>query len=476
MDSVNESLHISKITEQKRTDLRKYKTLIEAVRRSNSGDKNLIAKTAGMSWQTINNFLSNYTGENKPIIENNNIYMVNPTYAVFLGIAVGARETKVTLVDCALNGITEEFSKKYELNKLFEELGNIPALTSKVKNSYMICYETKNDLAYISHICNDVIRIAIDYFTNKCVLNLLGIGITFPGIVNKDDLQIKFCPNITCLNGVYVLRFLQEDILSEINRNSISLCIAHDTAAITVFEKENLYKSLDKNEYKDMENVVCLYLGMGLGCGVIINSQLLSGKNNSFGEIGHIPAPSINELIPDENDELYQDYESYIVKGDEKEKSIDISKAAPCYCREPNCMEIMIRVNTFNSATPEDLLKKTNPEYLEKFHIAHPYRYKVFKFYLKYLFTIIIDLFNPDLIILSGRTLNSMSALKTDAYVLKQSSAIDLPASECNIINGSDRPDCVAVGAGILAYYKLIESNGKNDVSGMKFNIRWNTI
>lgn len=477
MISVDDILDVAKITEQKQQTLKKYKTLINAVRCCKSDDKNTIAKTAKMSWQTINNFLAGYVGENQPIVVDENIYKVNPDYGVFLGIAVGARETKVTLVDFSLNGITEEFSKKYQLEALFKELDKIP--TAKSCSSCMICYETLDDLAYISNICNGVIQVALKFFCGKYDLNLLGIGLTFPGIINKNNLQIEFCPNIDCLNGVYILNFLQEELLADINRKSLSLCIAHDTAAITVFEKENLYKSSDKYKYKNLENVICLYMGMGLGCGIIINNQLLSGKNNSFGEIGHIPAPDMNEIIcrQDENNhvkytkEEQQDKEYYA-----EEENIDLSSVANCYCREPSCIEKMIRVQVFNSKTPEQLLEKTKPQYLENFHNEHPFRYRVFKQYLKYLFTIIINLFNPDLIILSGRTLNSIPALRTDAYILKQSAGIELPASECKIINGSDRPDCVAVGAGILAYYKLVESNGENDEDGMKFNISWNPV
>lgn len=475
MNSVNEDLNITQIAEQKKLILRKYRTLIEAVRHSNPVDKNLIAKTTNLSWQSVNNFLSNNTGYNGLIIENNHTYKINPKYAMFLGIAIGARETKVTLVDCAFNGINEEFAKENKLDLFFKALNELSRLDVVKNESYMICFKTKDELGYISHLCNDIMRTALSYFSQNGDISLLGIGLTFPGIVNKEDLEIEFCPNITCLNGVHVLNFLQKDILADIKRNSISLCISHDTIAITVFEKENLYKELEKNEYKNKGNIVCLYLGMGLGCGVIINNQLLSGKNNSFGEIGHIPAPSLNDFINEVKGMLKnENIKNEKYKAD-FEKCNNVKKSS-CYCREPNCIEKMIRVNVFNSETLDELIENTKINKLEHFHTEHPYRYDILKIYLKYLFNIIINLFNPDLIILSGRTLNSIPALKEDSYVLKQSSGIDLAASACHIINGSDKPECVAIGAGILSYYKLIEDNENNDVDSMKFNAKWMTI
>ena len=447
------------IVAEKADIIRRNKIILDAIRRCHSDDKSFIAKTANVSWPTVNTFLSKYTGETQIVINDGTAYRMNLDYALFLGVAVGARETKVTLVTLDFDGITEEFLKKHHLKDFFNILRGFDDLHPKKSEQYldycetMVCYETKNDLDYISRMCNKIIRSAINYFSGHEKLNLLGIGLTFPGIISKEDLQINFCPNINCLNNVYVLNLLHEDIIVEMNRQSISLCIAHDTAAITVFEKENLYKSDIHHIHQDKENIVCLYLGMGLGCGIIINNQLLSGKTNSIGEIGHIPAPPIDEKLLEKQDTVI---------------------TSLCHCKEDNCLEKAIRVHVFGASTPEQLIQTTTLEYLQDFHIKYPDRYEIFKHYLRYIFTIIIDFFNPDLIILSGRILNSMTELKTDAYMLKQSSGISLPAANCCILNGSDRPDCVAIGAGILAYYKLIESNQRNDVSGMNFNVRWN--
>ena len=140
-------------------------------------------------------------------------------------------------------------------------------------------------------------------------------------------------------------------------------------------------------------------------------------------------------------------------------------------------MERLIRTNVFDSSTKKELLTKiSNENDLKNFHIVHPFRYQILKFYLQYLFTIIINLFNPDLIILCGKALNSLEILKDDKYVIKQSSGIDMPASNCDIINGSNQPECVASGAAMLAYYKLVESNGNNDEKGMQFDIKWSNL
>lgn len=478
----------------KKEIIRKNKMLIDSVRRCQTSDKTLLAKISNTSWPTINNFLSSYTNNNKPghdlIINENDKYVVNPSYATYLGIAVGARETKVTLIGMSFDKPTEELSDKYGLEDFFERLKGISKLIVKRSSQKnMVCFETKNELWYLSHMCNEIIKVALEFFAKSCDLNLLGIGITFPGIIDKKDLKVSFCPNISCLNGVYLLNVLYDEILEDLTNNSISLCIAHDTLAITVYEKENLYKRSNSDKYKNRDNVVCLYLGVGLGLGVIINDQLLTGNNNSVGEIGHIASPSIELLDPqkvfaseesqscNETEKYNYDYNNYKISDKiPVENRINVEDAERCHCRLDDCIERMIRTNVFNSTTIEQYIQKTQSEYLEHFDEEHPYRYAVLKHYLSYLFNIIINLFNPDLLILCGKLLNSINALRSDKYALKQSTSIFYPASNCEIINGDDSPDCVAIGAAILSYYKLVESDGTNNTTGMQFNISWNKI
>ena len=478
----------------KKEIIRKNKVLIDSIRRCNTSDKTLLAKVSNISWPTINNFLSSYTNKNEIghdlISSVMDKYVVNPSYATYLGIAVGARETKVTLIGMSFDKPTEEMSTKYSLETFFKKLKEISKLTVKPSSQKnMVCFETKNELWYLSHMCNEIIKVALDFFSQSHSLNLLGIGITFPGIIDKKDLRVSFCPNISCLNGVYLLNVLYDEVLEDLNKKSVSLCIAHDTLAITVYEKENLYKRSDSDKYKNRDNVVCLYLGVGLGLGVIINDQLLTGNNNSVGEIGHIASPSIEELKPekifdlekiqiDEEIKNYNyDYNNYKISDNiETEKRINVEDVERCHCRLDDCIERMIRINVFNSTTIEQYIQKTQVEYLVRFDEEHPYRYTVLKHYLKYLFNIIINLFNPDLLVLCGKLLNSINALRSDKYALKQSTSIFYPASNCEIINGDDSPDCVAIGAAILAYYKLVEGDGTNNTTGMQFNISWNKI
>ena len=467
----------------KKETIRKNKNLIDSVRRCHTDDKNLIAKMSNVSWPTINNFLSTNSnlenGYSNLIVYSDEKFEVNPNYGLFLGIAVGARETKVSFVTMAFDALSDELIAKYELQDLYNKLYSIDRLVVKVSEepSY-ICYETKNDLFYISHMCNEIITEVLDFFSNSNGLNLLGVGITFPGIIDKHDLKVCFCPNISCLNGVHLLDVLYDSTLDILSKRSISLCIAHDTLAITVYEKENLYKSHDLYKFRNKDNVVCLYLGMGVGLGTIINNQLLRGNTNSIGEIGHIPSISIEALKPNEdthNKEYFDDYYRYKISEESHfdKTTITSDSADKCHCAIDNCIEKMIRVNVFNSANIDDYIDKTTSKHLKEFDKEHPYRYSVLKHYLQYLFNIIINLFNPDLLILSGKILNSISALRADKHTLKQSSAIYFPAYNCDIINGSDRIDCVAIGAAILAYYKLAESNGTNDADGMEFNVGW---
>lgn len=105
--------------------------------------------------------------------------------------------------------------------------------------------------------------------------SLLGMGISVPGIVNGPMGISK-----TYLNfGEKPLR----DILS--GRLKKTVHIEHDVKALALGE-------LWFGNAKNKNNVLCLKIDWGLGLGIIINGKIYYGSNSFSGELGHISIPT----------------------------------------------------------------------------------------------------------------------------------------------------------------------------------------
>ncbi len=99
------------------------------------------------------------------------------------------------------------------------------------------------------------------------------IGIGVAGQITKDTGIIKFSPNLNWHNVK-----LQE-ILAKQTGLPVSICNDVKAAAIG----EWLYGA-----GKGSNDMVCIFVGTGIGGSIISNGKLLDGFNNTAGEIGHI--------------------------------------------------------------------------------------------------------------------------------------------------------------------------------------------
>lgn len=96
------------------------------------------------------------------------------------------------------------------------------------------------------------------------------IGISFAGQVQNG--KIISAPNL------YLKDFnLRNHIVT---KYKVQLEIENDLKCATLFES---------SLYPTCKSLVVVYIGTGIGCGLIVNNQLICGKNNFAGEAGHIP-------------------------------------------------------------------------------------------------------------------------------------------------------------------------------------------
>ena len=439
-----------------------HRDLINSLRHIDALDMKTLATYNNVSWPTIKSALDFLESKGAVIVDNNNLtkkYVLDESYGYFLGIAVGATETKISLVGFDLCPL--DLCK----DGRFAEL--ICSLESKLGQSLsgdFLCYSTRADYLGIHDTCTAIIESALEFFGGDKQLSLISIGISLPGIIDKNTQEMLFCPNIPCLVGMPVARIIRGDVKKKLQQFGITYYISHDTVAATVFEKESLYfQNSPHRHFKDKSNIAVLYLGFGFGSGYIINNGLALGASGAIGELGHINFDYVD--LKAESAEEESDKNEYLIDG-EKQPNLGMDDPmCACDCHNESCLERLIRIKVFNSNSITDFTRKTTIDELQAFTSLHPYRYRVLKHLVGKALNITINMLNVDLVILSGRILNGIPELKFDMETLLNINTLNVSSKYCNILPGNPRLDIVAAGAAIVACYdSFANSSGKQQL------------
>ncbi len=124
------------------------------------------------------------------------------------------------------------------------------------------------------HIINNISnRIAKMLEAERIPLSKVrSVGFGVPGTTDPKNGKVVFAPNI----GWRDLPFLE--LINK--RLDIESYIGQDTQAAALAE-------LLFGSGRGCENIVCITLGTGVGCGIIINKKIYRGGLNTSGELGH---------------------------------------------------------------------------------------------------------------------------------------------------------------------------------------------
>lgn len=118
-------------------------------------------------------------------------------------------------------------------------------------------------------------------FADSRQLRLLGIGLGVPGLVNVQNGELLFAPNLGWQDVPLRMMFSQKFHIPIYVENEANL------GALGEY-----YFGVGRN----VDNIVYLSSGVGLGGGIIINGKLLKGGRGFAGEIGHIQRDPQGEM------------------------------------------------------------------------------------------------------------------------------------------------------------------------------------
>lgn len=124
--------------------------------------------------------------------------------------------------------------------------------------------------------CRDMIRLAAQKAAEMAgsAAQLDSVGIGIPGTVDATGKMAVCAPNIGWRNEPVAAYFEEE--------TGISPFLAQDTRAAAWAEFRN-------EPMRKKRCVVCVTLGTGIGCGIVLNGKIWHGALGTAGEIGHIP-------------------------------------------------------------------------------------------------------------------------------------------------------------------------------------------
>lgn len=101
-----------------------------------------------------------------------------------------------------------------------------------------------------------------------------GVGVGAPGAVDEDSGRVIFAPNLPGWKDVPLKKELEK-------RLGVAVFLGNDCNVCTLGTFDREYKSKPKN-------LVGIFIGTGIGGGLVINGELYGGHNHTAGEIGHM--------------------------------------------------------------------------------------------------------------------------------------------------------------------------------------------
>jgi glucokinase len=177
------------------------------------------------------------------------------------------------------------------------------------------------------------------------------IGISFAGQVSNG--KILSAVNID-LKNLDLKKYIYEQY-------KVQLEIQNDLKCAALFES---------SLYPTAKSVAVVYIGTGVGCGLINQGELISGYNNFAGELGHIPYKR---------------------------------SAFVCGCGRDDCLELFVSGSALKRWSDHDGLSLANPtlDEISKHPLGKPI-IKEFKQALQHLFFTLLNIYDAQVFVFGG--------------------------------------------------------------------------
>ena len=124
---------------------------------------------------------------------------------------------------------------------------------------------------------NFIIRNVKQFLGDNEKYNIKSLGVGIAGQIDDKTGSVLFSPNLNW-RDVPLKKILEKE-------TGLDAYITNDLTAIT-------YGEWKFGSGKGENNIICIFVGTGIGSGIVINGSLYTGCSNAAGEIGHITVVS----------------------------------------------------------------------------------------------------------------------------------------------------------------------------------------
>lgn len=236
--------------------------------------------------------------------------------------------------------------------------------------------------------------------------NVLGLGVSLPGLLNRRQERTVFSPNVHQLDGHQFGGDLRDQLGMEVAvvQESHALCLAEQTYGAA----------------RGISDFAMLDISEGLGLGVVLNGQILEGNSGMAGELGHVTVELNGKL---------------------------------CGCGNRGCLETVATDTALAAAVSERLGCRTTVEKIVQSAQAGSINIdgeleRVLE-YLAVGLAMVINIFNPRKLFLFGRFLDADPALFAKLQQRTAGRALRPSWADCELVRARGNKRLGAI-AGII--------------------------
>lgn len=281
----------------------------------------------------------------------------------------------------------------------------------------------------VPHMIDLIVRGVNALFADRDRQALLGCGVAVPGLVSIDGSQISYSSNLEWENVP-----LREQLEARLQIPVIMTNRGKAAALGTLW-----LRGRDKQD-----NLIYIYLGTGVGGGIILDHKLLSGASHTAGEIGHICVDPHGPLCKCGN---YGCLETYV-------SGSAIAMRARAKIRDGMASSLLERSGAHNLETiTTKLVAQAAQE-------GDPLSTEILNetaMYLGIAIANLVNLVNPQTVVLGGPVARwgglLIEAVRREVY----KRALVVPAQAAQIVPAEDDGLAVPVGASALVIRKAGE-------------------
>ncbi len=256
---------------------------------------------------------------------------------------------------------------------------------------------------------------------------LVSVGIGIPGLIDYDKGRLSFADTLQHWDQIS----LAESFEKEYNKPVI---LDNDVNAITIGESI-------LGAGRNVDHLFCLWIGQGVGSGLVIENRIVKGLHGAAGEIGYLEIQQFGETLSRlkflfNNQKYFGDIlreatlEDCLIKAIKRNRDVDTKKLT---------LDQILKNKKY-----EPVIRAILDEYAS---------------ILAMLCLNIIKVINPELIILSGRVIENSGYLLDRVKELVKEKTTDLPFLDTTIVPGELKDEAGLRGAIAMALQVIFETS-----------------